>query len=385
MTEAARPLRATRRLTALQSKENPVMVQKNVLTKQSTMVRATLGEIGNRAPSLLNQVDKAGALKKQTVMPSSKTTFNINPYAKNFAAKENIPVEKPKGLSVKQEKNVVIGKPVARPSISSKPVVTGKPAAGVLKRVSSLVGSKSSGLSIHNVNKPKSSVIPSATSKPKSNEVAPKPRLVTVKEKTLEVKELETAKQIQIKPDTKVAPAAFDLLGFSTEQLNKLEEIDTRDKIDPQQVVDYVRDIYEYMKELEATYCVPKDYIKQSKYMTYNMRAVLMDWLVEVHRQFKLMPETLYLAVAIFDRYMPLAPNTSKQQLQLVGIVCMLVASKYEEIMCPTVGDCTYITDNTYTKKQVMEMEMKILGALNFNVGRPLPLHFLRRYTKGAD
>jgi cyclin B len=53
--------------------------------------------------------------------------------------------------------------------------------------------------------------------------------------------------------------------------------------------------------------------------------------------------------------------------------------------MCPTVGDCVYMTDKTYTNRQVMEMEMKILGALKFNIGRPLPLHFLRRYTKAAD
>jgi len=77
--------------------------------------------------------------------------------------------------------------------------------------------------------------------------------------------------------------------------------------------------------------------------------------------------------------------GTPKSQLQLVGITCLLVAAKYEEIMCPTIGDCVYVTDYTYNKKQVADMEMKILSALNFNIGRPLPLHFLRRFTMAAD
>lgn len=63
----------------------------------------------------------------------------------------------------------------------------------------------------------------------------------------------------------------------------------------------------------------------------------------------------------------------------------MLVAAKYEEIMCPTIGDCVYVTDNSYNKKQVADMEMKILDALNFNIGRPLPLSFLRRFTKASE
>lgn len=37
-----------------------------------------------------------------------------------------------------------------------------------------------------------------------------------------------------------------------------------------------------------------------------KMRAILVDWLVEVHMKFKLLPETLYVTVNLIDRYLEL-------------------------------------------------------------------------------
>lgn len=68
--------------------------------------------------------------------------------------------------------------------------------------------------------------------------------------------------------------------------------------------------------------------------------------------------------------------------LQLVGVTAMFVASKYEEMYPPEIGDFAFVTDNTYTNVQIRQMEMKILRSLDFNLGRPLPLHFLRRASK---
>lgn len=75
----------------------------------------------------------------------------------------------------------------------------------------------------------------------------------------------------------------------------------------------------------------------------------------------------------------------SKRMLQLVGVTAMFIASKYEELFPPRVGDFAYLTDYTYTSTQICQMEMKILRALDFGLGRPLPPHFLRRTSKIAE
>ena len=86
-----------------------------------------------------------------------------------------------------------------------------------------------------------------------------------------------------------------------------------------------------------------------------KMRAILVDWLVEVHLKFKLMPETLYLTVNLIDRFLAKKPVTRKN-LQLVGVTAMLIASKYEEIWAPEVRDFVYISDKAYTREQILGM-----------------------------
>eukprot|EP01123_Difflugia_compressa_P011628 TRINITY_DN471_c0_g1_i12.p1 TRINITY_DN471_c0_g1~~TRINITY_DN471_c0_g1_i12.p1 ORF type:complete len:220 (-),score=46.93 TRINITY_DN471_c0_g1_i12:437-1096(-) len=113
------------------------------------------------------------------------------------------------------------------------------------------------------------------------------------------------------------------------------------------------------------------------------MRAILVDWLIEVHRMFKLLPESLFLSISIIDRYLSVTPIT-REKLQLVGVTAMLIASKYEEIYSPECNDFVYISDGAYTKQNILKMEQNILNTLQFNLTHPSPLHFLRRYSKAA-
>ncbi|XP_050165832.1 G2/mitotic-specific cyclin-B2 [Myiozetetes cayanensis] len=171
--------------------------------------------------------------------------------------------------------------------------------------------------------------------------------------------------------------------AFSDVLLNNVEDIDAEDSENPQLCSDYVKDIYLYLRELELQQSVRPHYL-DGKIINGRMRAILVDWLIQVHSRFHLLQETLYMCVALIDRFLQSHP-VPRKKLQLVGVTAMLVASKYEEILCPDVADFVYITDNAYTSSEIREMEMIILKELNFDLGRPLPIHFLRRASKAGE
>merc|ERR1712096_522996 len=149
--------------------------------------------------------------------------------------------------------------------------------------------------------------------------------------------------------------------------------------------IEYVNDIYCYLRHLETVQCIEAEYLAGQTEILPKMRAVLIDWLVGVQLQFHLLQETLYTTVAIIDRFLQVEVGAvSRNKLQLVGVAAMLVAAKYEEIYAPEVKDFVYITDRAYTEKDILRMEIRILATLKFDLGRPLPLHFLRRASKAG-
>ncbi|WJX09505.1 cyclin [Trifolium repens] len=151
---------------------------------------------------------------------------------------------------------------------------------------------------------------------------------------------------------------------------------------DPQLCGPYVSDIYDYLRNLEVDPSKRplSDYImKVQRDVNSSMRGVLVDWLVEVAEEYKLVSDTLYFAVSYIDRFLSLN-DLSRQKLQLLGVSSMLIASKYEEIKPPEVEDFCYITDNTYSREEVLGMEADILKALKFELGGPTIKTFLRRF-----
>ena len=107
-----------------------------------------------------------------------------------------------------------------------------------------------------------------------------------------------------------------------------------------------------------------------------KMRGILVDWIIEVHLKFKLLPETLFLTVSLIDRYLE-KTQIMRTKLQLVAVSAMLIASKYEEIYAPEVRDFVFITDNAYTREEILAMEMSILTTLQFSITTPSAYRFL--------
>lgn len=211
---------------------------------------------------------------------------------------------------------------------------------------------------------------------------------------TIKTKEKENVEVPELPKNDQTEPMSidFDPARSSSpvtqdEGAEYIEDVDIEDAGNPQLVVDYVQDIYKYLRQVEGTQRIESDYLRGQDEITPKMRSVLVDWLIGVHLQFHLLQETLYTTIAIIDRFLQIEignGTVTREKLQLVGVAAMLIASKYEEIYAPEVKDMVYITDRAYTRKEIIKMEIKILHVLNFDLGRPLPLHFLRRASKAG-
>nr|CAJ83728.1 cyclin B1 [Xenopus tropicalis] len=171
-----------------------------------------------------------------------------------------------------------------------------------------------------------------------------------------------------------------ELCQAFSDVLIQVKDVDADDDGNPMLCSEYVKDIYGYLRSLENAQAVRQNYLHGQE-VTGNMRAILIDWLVQVQMKFRLLQETMFMTVGIIDRFLQDHP-VPKNQLQLVGVTAMFLAAKYEEMYPPEIGDFTFVTDHTYTKAQIRDMEMKVLRVLKFAIGRPLPLHFLRRASK---
>jgi len=153
----------------------------------------------------------------------------------------------------------------------------------------------------------------------------------------------------------------------------------------PQLCSDYAFDIFLYLRKLEEKGSVRKNHLLGCP-TNDKMRAVLVDWLVEVQIQFKLLQETLFATINILDRYLAVeGSSVDRNSLQLIGVTSMFLAAKVEEVYAPAISDFVYISDNAYNEEQIKKTELKILRALNFNMFQPISLHFLRRFSKAGD
>ncbi|TSN12259.1 G2/mitotic-specific cyclin-B3 [Bagarius yarrelli] len=146
-------------------------------------------------------------------------------------------------------------------------------------------------------------------------------------------------------------------------------DIDSDASNDHTQTPEYAKDIFDYLKKREEEF-VLHDYMESQPSLNPSMRAILVDWLVEVQENFELNHETLYLAVKMTDHYLAVA-QASRELLQLIGSTAMLLACKFEERLPPCVDDFLYICDDAYKRSQLIAMEGKILQALNFQLNIP--------------
>ena len=159
---------------------------------------------------------------------------------------------------------------------------------------------------------------------------------------------------------------------------------DDEDTYDPTMVAEYCNEIFEHTSRLEKKLCADANYMDYQPDLTWRHRRLLLNWLVQIHEKFNLLQETLYLAVNIMDRFLS-HTEIALDKFHLVGSTCLFIASKYEEINCIVLKDLLKILDDQYTESQVIRAERYILCALDFELGWPGPMSYLRRISKADE
>ena len=172
-------------------------------------------------------------------------------------------------------------------------------------------------------------------------------------------------------------------IEMKIENTNISEKI-VKNNINVQNVDEYFGDICNEIFSNEEKYLVDPQYMSKQSDINHRMRAILIDWLIDVHLKYKLVPQTMYIAVNLIDRYLE-KNETNRAKLQLVGVTAMFIACKYEEIYPPELKDFVYITDGAYVKSDVLNMEYKMLKSLDFDVTFPTQWSIFEIYKRKLD
>ncbi|KAG7812472.1 hypothetical protein KL921_001704 [Ogataea angusta] len=168
---------------------------------------------------------------------------------------------------------------------------------------------------------------------------------------------------------------------YSKDYLDPTDE----DTFDVSMVAEYGNQIFNYLHELEYKYAPNPKYVEEvQNELTWEHRATLMNWLVQLHARFNLLPETLFLTVNIIDRFLSVK-TISLSRFQLCGAVALFIAAKYEEINVPTIKQMIYMVGDQFTIPEFLRAEKFMVEVLKFEFGWPGPMSFLRRGSKADD
>lgn len=163
-----------------------------------------------------------------------------------------------------------------------------------------------------------------------------------------------------------------------------VKDLDSEDRDDPLMVSEYAHEIFEYLLKLEQKSLPNPEYMEHQDELEWKTRSILVDWLIEVHTRFHLLPETLFLAINIIDRFLS-EKVVQLDRVQLVGITAMFIASKYEEVLSPHVGNFKHVADNGFSESEILAAERFILQTLEYDLSYPNPMNFLRRISKADN
>uniref|UniRef100_A0A667X794 Cyclin E1 n=1 Tax=Myripristis murdjan TaxID=586833 RepID=A0A667X794_9TELE len=179
-------------------------------------------------------------------------------------------------------------------------------------------------------------------------------------------------------------PVAFISTGFPHYALNNIFVTPVRSSPLPALCWASKDVVWNNMLEKDKSYTRDVHVMEKHPHLQPKMRAILLDWLMEVCEVYKLHRETYHLAQDYFDRFMATQSNLFKSALQLIGITCLFIAAKVEEMYPPKVHQFAYVTDEACTEDEILSMEIIIMKELNWSLSPQTPVSWLNIYMQVA-
>ena len=141
--------------------------------------------------------------------------------------------------------------------------------------------------------------------------------------------------------------------------------------------------IYHLRKQEEVLKVTSKGILERHK-ITVEFRAKMIDWMVEVINKAECTPQTLFLSVSILDRFLYNSKASYKNSnLHLIGVVSMLLASKFEEVQGMDIAFMySQVVHKKISEKEMADFEMRMFEDLGFTVLTPTELEFIEAFIE---
>ncbi|KAJ1866977.1 B-type cyclin [Coemansia sp. RSA 989] len=397
--EGTEPIKAVGKgLATAQPKNAPVRVGAANIAKTfgaptaASRARSALGEISNvRAQGIVSKLTKPEARLQAKPLAKPARATGI---AKPASVRPRPPIAARSVSAIRPAAAVLGSRPISKPTqaprrvrpVASAPVATtkrAKAAAAQPAKPTSVLGKHTrSGRTTQVAEEPDTSR--ASEPEPESESTAVSSSVASLR---LESKSPAGDKEIKfVEEDT--VDYAMKHTGLMQEQPIQMSEIAEFDadvnSEDMTLVPEFSDDIFGYMRELEVRLMPDANYMAHQPELTWPTRGILVEWLVQVHQRFNLLPETLFLCINFVDRFLS-TKQIAINKIQLVGAVALLLASKYEEMHVPSIKDIEYMVENNFSEDEILRAERYILRMLNFDLGWPGPLSFLRRVSKADE
>ena len=140
---------------------------------------------------------------------------------------------------------------------------------------------------------------------------------------------------------------------------------------------DYFDEVYKNLLLDELRFCqkINCNYMTLQNDICDKMRAILVDWIIDVHNKLNMNKKTLFQCVFIIDAYLSKC-IIEKKNLQLLGMAALLIASKENEVNYPSLQTFILLSENAYTLEELKDMEIKVIQNLECDILAPTAEEF---------